>query len=822
MPMKRNQRISWVASLFLVALFGLQVQARQVETGAQASTNSLTDSLSDSITDSFTESLNGDSADALVNQYCVTCHNQTQQTAGLMLDTIDVSAVGDDPVLWEKVVRKLRTGMMPPVNARKLEPDTRDALATWLESSLDDHARANPNPGRPALHRLNRTEYGNAIRDILGIEVDVLSLLPGDAASYGFDNIAGSLVTSPVLLERYVAAAGKISRLAVGDPAIPASQARYVGPPRLTQRGHVDGLPFGTRGGMLVDHFIPLDAEYEIRFDMVNEGGTVFGMNNAEGEQLEFTLDGERIELFDLGDYEHLEGLKIRVPIRAGTRSIGAAFLRRNHAPVEDLLKPIEASLFEPSIGADPNWTFVLHLDAITITGPYESSGPGQTESRDRIFTCRPESLDQEPSCASSIVSSLAERAYRREANAEDLEVLMRFFYEGREKGSFDAGIEMALRRILASPEFIFRFEPDPLDLADGDSYPVSDLELASRLSFFLWSSIPDPELFDIANQGRLRNPGVLEAEVERMLSDPRSVALVDNFAGQWLYLRNLNTAGGDSLEFPDFDENLRRALRRETELFFETIIREDRDVTDLLTANDTFLNERLAKHYGIPDVYGSHFRRVELAPEFSYRQGLLGKGSILMVTSYPNRTSPVQRGKWILENVLGAAVPTAPPNVPLLEDRPDPGTQALSVRELMEAHRVNPICASCHRIMDPIGFSLENFDAIGRWRDQDHGNPIDATGVLVDGSNLDGPAGLRQAVLRYSHQFVQNMTERLLTYAIGRGVDYYDMPLVRSIAREAEADGYRFSSLVLGIVSSDAFQMRAAESGAAVETASR
>lgn len=795
--LKTAHRLRWVAAVAMIALGAMPAQSCQAVVDDVAARGAL-------------------------DQYCVTCHNQTSRTGGLALDAADVSDVGQDPVLWETVVRKLRTGMMPPVTARHLEPGTRDQLASFLESELDAHVVANPNPGRPALHRMNRTEYGNAIRDLVGIDVDVDALLPGDAASYGFDNIAGSLVTSPVLLERYVAAAGKISRLAIGDPSTPASRARYVGPPRLTQRGHTDGLPFGTRGGMLVDHFFPLDAEYDFRFEMVNEGGTVFGMNNARGEQLEFILDGERIALFDLDDYQHAEGVGIRVPVAAGTHAVGAAFLRRNHAPVEDLLNPIEASLFEPSIGNDPNWTFILHLDSIAITGPYTPSGPGETASRERIFICRPSGEADEAACASRIVSFLAERAYRRPVRPEDLEVLMPFFYEGRDDGGFEAGVEMALRRILASPEFIFRFEPEPDGVGPGESYKLSDPELASRLSFFLWSTIPDMELRDLAAEGRLRDPGVLEAQVRRMLADPRSVALVDNFAGQWLYLRNLDSAGGDVLKFPDFDENLRRSLRRETELFFESIIREDRNVIDLLTADDTFLNERLATHYGVPDIYGSQFRRVTLGEEFSYRRGLLGKGSILMVTSYPNRTSPVQRGKWILENILGAPVPVPPPNVPKLEDDPAPGAEARSVRELMEAHRANPACASCHRIMDPIGFSLENFDAIGRWRSRDEGNPIDASGVLVDGTPMDGPAGLRDAILVYSDQFVRNMTERLLTYALGRGLDYYDMPLVRSIAREAKQDDYRFSALVRGIVESDAFQMSVAETTGPIETAGR
>jgi hypothetical protein len=767
---------------------------------------------------------------AVLDKYCVSCHNQRAQVAGMSssvlvtLDNVDLTKIAENGEVLEKVVRKLRTGMMPPAGAPR-DKAANGALASWLETELDRAAASNPNYGRAALHRLNRTEYQNAVRDLLAIDIDTATLLPADSSSFGFDNIAGSLVISPVLLERYVASASKISRLAVGDLSQDPVETKYYVPPDLTQTGHIEGLPLGTRGGMLVQHNFPVDGEYVIKIDLLTRNGYLLvGNNTARGEKIELIIDGARVRLFDVTDYDgdpdatDKPGLVVRLPLAAGPHTIGAAFLRRNHAPVEDAVQPFEYSLVDPTYGGV---TVVPHLSHFTITGPYGVTGRGDSPSRRRIFTCRPATASEEEACARQIVSTLARRAYRRPSNAEDLESLMGFYDEGRKKGSFDDGIEMALRRILASPEFVFRFERDPANLRGAPNYRVSDLELASRLSFFLWSSIPDDELIQVAAQNKLRDPAVLEQQVRRMLADPRSDAIVQNFAGQWLYLRNLKTKGSSFEDFPDFDDNLRQALRRETEMFFTSIMRDDRSVLDLLTADYTFLNERLAKHYGISGIYGSHYRRVTYGDDS--RRGLLGQGSILMVTSYPNRTSPVQRGKWILENVLGAPAPTPPPNVPELEEKPPQGQRERSVRERMEEHRTNPVCSGCHKIMDPIGLSLENFDAQGRWRTRDAGVAIDATGELLDGTRVDGPATLRQALLGYSDQFVQTMAEKLFTYALGRGLEYYDLPAVRLAVRESAKNEHRFVSLVMGIVKSAPFQMRAVESQTgAGDTASR
>jgi hypothetical protein len=701
---------------------------------------------------------------------------------------------------------------MPPAIKDRPDPVRKEQFLTYLETTLDGLAAANPNPGRPALHRVNRTEYANAIRDLLALEIDADALLPADDSSFGFDNIAGSLGISPALLERYVAAAGKISRLAVGDLDVDPHLEKYVVPGDFTQNDHVEGLPFGTRGGMLVKHFFPLDAEYTIRGDLVERGGRMFGSNNGKAEQIEVTLDGEQIALYDLSEYDAAKGISIRMFVSAGPHEIGASFVKRNFAPVEDIYEPFEFSLFEPAIDPDPAWTFVPHLASISITGPFGEKARGDTPSREKIFVCRPANASEEQDCAREIVETLATRAFRGPVDVEQVSSIMSFYEMGRENGgSFDDGIEMALRRILASPEFVFRFERDPRGAQPGDIYRVSDLELASRLSFFLWSSIPDDALLEAAADNRLHEPAVLRRQVERMIADPRSQALIDNFAGQWLYLRNLDTKGGSVEEFPNFDDNLREAFRTETEMFFESIVREDRNVMDLLTADYTFVNERLAKHYGIPGVYGSSFRRVELTDD--RRRGLLGQGSILMVTSYPNRTSPVQRGVWVLENIVGAPIPTPPPNVPPLEDTEKHASRPQTLRAQMELHVSKPFCSGCHKIMDPVGFALENFDAVGRWRDEEHGVPVDATAKLVDGRKIEGVTGLRTALLTYSDRFVQTVTEKLMTYALGRGLEYYDMPTVRAIARDAKKDDYRFSDLLLGIVTSRAFQMRAVES---------
>jgi mono/diheme cytochrome c family protein len=751
---------------------------------------------------------------AFVNQYCVGCHNAKLKTAGVMLDKMNVSQVGDNAEVWEKVVRKLRAGMMPPSGLPRPDRQTIETFTAKLESDLDRAAAGKTNPGAPALHRLNRTEYANAIRDILSLEIDATSLLPVDDSSAGFDNNADALGVSPALMERYLAAASKISRMAVGDTSVTPAEKTYAVPNDLTQDSHIEGLPFGTRGGILIRHHFPVDGEYVISVELSRGGNGVFaGAAGTKGEELEVSLNGERVQVFNLSapkvvaGKEEDEGLHAKVKVSAGTQSIAVTFIAKNYAPAEDTLQPYERSMFPGAV-----WTVVPHVGSVTIKGPSKVTGVGDTPSRRQIFVCRPATESKELPCAKEIISSLGRRAFRRPLTDADLEEVLSFYQKGRNKGSFDNGIEMALRRILASPEFMFRFEREAP--RRGESYRISDLELASRLSFFLWSSVPDEELLKLATQAKLRDPHVLEQQVRRMLANPRSSELVNNFAGQWLYLRNLQSIVPALEEFPDFDDNLRQAFRRETELFFGSVVHEDRSVLDLLTADYSFINERLARHYGIPNIYGSEFRRVTLDAA-NPRRGLLGQGSILTATSLATRTSPVLRGKWILENILGVPPPEPPPNVPTLKEitRPtDAGletVEAPSVRQRLEEHRANPVCASCHKMMDPIGFSLENFDAVGQWRTKDGRSPIDASGQLVDGTKIDGPAALRQALMVYSDQFVRTMTEKLLIYASGRGVAYYDMPVVRSIVRDAARNNYRFSSLILGVVRSPTFQMR-------------
>ena len=751
---------------------------------------------------------------AFLQQHCIECHNSTDQSAaalfaGLFFDKLDVLDVAGNPETWEKVVRKLGAGMMPPASEERPDPIDQAAFLSYLETELDALAAAQPNPGRPALHRVNRAEYANSIRDLLGLEIDAAALLPADDSSFGFDNVAGSLGVSPVLLERYVAAAGKISRLAIGDTTMPDRQEKYLVSGDLTQNRHLPGMPFGTRGGATFTHYFPVDAEYVIRADLVERGGRMFGAALGKTEQLEVTLDGQRILLAELADYEAENGAAIRMPVKAGPHTIGAAFIKKNHAPVEDVIQPFEFSLFEPAVDGDPDWTFVPHLASMSVTGPFNIAGVGDTPARQKIFVCRPANEREEAGCARQIVETLATRAYRHPVDREQLSTLMDFYTEGRAQGGFDAGIEMALRRILAAPEFVFRFERAD-GVEPGEIHRLSDVELASRLSFFLWSSIPDDELLALAVNDKLHEPATLRRQVRRLLDDERSNAFIENFAGQWLYLRNLKTKGGAVEQFPNFDDNLRQAFRTETEMLFASIVREDRNLLDLLTADYTFVNDRLARHYGMQGVYGSQFRRVRVENEA--RRGLLGHGSILLVTSLPERTSPVQRGVWVLENIVGAPVPTPPPNVPDLAEQAGTKNHPRTLREQMQLHTTRPFCAGCHKIMDPVGFALENFDAIGQWRTEEHGVPIDATARLVDGTELNGAVDLRNALLKYSDRFVQTTTEKLMTYALGRGLEYYDMPTVRAIARGAAKDDYRFSSIVLGIVESAAFKMRAAE----------
>jgi mono/diheme cytochrome c family protein len=793
----------------------------------------------------------GPSQQALLKQYCITCHNDTLKTGGLVLDTMRADRMAADAETWEKVIRKVRAGLMPPAGAKRPPRGDLDGFATAIEATIDHFAANDPNPGRTPLHRMNRVEYANAIRDLLALEVDATTLLPADDSSHGFDNIADVLGVSPSLLERYVSAAAKISRLAVGEREAAPAQVTYTVKGDLSQNQTLEGQPLGTRGGTTIQHNFPVDGEYVIRLSLLKLSfGQVFG-EGAEGEELEVTLNGERVKLFKLDEVpmffmreapgshppkpqptdpteERVKmtpdiRLEFRHKVKAGPQSIGVAFLQKSHAANEDLVRRPASSTYDVFIGMQYGYTTAPHLSRVVITGPYNPTGLGDTPSRRRVFLCRPPSRSalrrdppasdaggsataEETACARQILSTLARRAFRRAPTEADLVPLLGFYQQERDKtGNFEAGIEMALRRILADPEFVFRFEPTPAGVAPGKPYQIRDTELASRLAFFLWSSIPDDELLTLGIEGKLHEPAVLEKQTRRMLADPKAHALVTNFANQWLFLRELRNVNPDVTIFPDFDDNLRQGFQRETEMLFESIMREDRSILDLLDADYTFVNERLARHYGILNVYGPDFRRVPVPNDA--RRGLLGHGSLLLVTSNANRTSPVMRGKWILENLLGAQAPLPPPDVPPLEEKPT--AAARSVRERIEQHRSNPACAGCHKIMDPIGLALENYDAIGRWRTIDEGVRIDASAQLVDGTAIDGPASLRKAMLGRSNAFVGSMTEKLLMYGVGRELKYYDMPAVRTVMRDAAKNRYRFSDLVLGIVKSPAFQMR-------------
>jgi mono/diheme cytochrome c family protein len=753
---------------------------------------------------------------AFLDKYCVTCHSDKLRTAGLSLQSIDTGNVPAGAETWEKVIRKVRGGAMPPQGMPRPDKSTMDAFVSGIENTIDRAAAGKPNPGRAVLHRLNRTEYGNAIRDLLALEIDPAPLLPADDESYGFDNIADVLKTSPSLLERYMSASWNISRLAVGDPAIIADTTTYRAKPDLSQDGHMDGLPLGTRGGILVRHNFPLDGEYVFKIRLWRATAELI-KGLEEPHRIELSVDGVRAKVVTFGGpadrdlaYENSgksadeidKRLTIRVPVKAGPRTVVATFLTESEAQNDAILQPFLRTNLDAL-----DYRGLSVVDRLSIGGPYAATGPGDTPNRHLIFACRPAKDADELPCAKKIIATLARKAFRRPVNDTDMEPLLGFYQRGHnEGGSFDSGIEAALQLVLASPEFLFRFEADPPNLAAGAAYRLGDLQLASRLSFFLWSSIPDEQLLSVAAQGKLKEPSVLEQQVKRMLSDPRSQALVDNFAGQWLYLRNLKNINPDFETFPDFDDNLRQAMKRETDLFIGSVIRDDRSVMDLLTANYTFLNERLARHYGIPGIYGTDFRRVTINDD--RRRGLLGQASILAVTSYATRTSPVQRGKWVLTNILGLPPNPPPPNVPALKEHSDPG-KLTSLRERLEEHRANPACAGCHRVMDPIGFSLENFDAVGEWRTTDEGAKIDTTGTLFNGAKVDGPVALRNMLTSQPETFVGVMTEKLMTYALGRGVQYSDMPSVRAVLKDAARTDYRFSSIVLGIVKSPAFQMK-------------
>jgi hypothetical protein len=735
-----------------------------------------------------------------INRYCLGCHNSRTRSGNLVLEGLDPTRVTDHAETWEKVVRKLRGGLMPPAGMPRPDPASYDKLRATIEGLLDQAARTRPDPGPHEIaHRLNRIEYANAVRDLLAVEINAPDLLPADDSSYGFDNIAGVLKTSPALMERYLNAARVISRLAVGSPPPASTAAVYRVPAEVQQHDRIEALPFGTRGGALIRHVFPLDAEYSIKVTLAaNRGG-------SDGQQLEIMIDGARVRLIPLTSREQPE---ISIAVTGGPHEVGVTFLRTALDLVEQVREPFPNPDAPSGTGgqAGPLPT----VTSITITGPRNASGPGDTPSRRRIFACTPAGTADEASCAKTVMSRLARRAYRGVVTPDQVQILTDFYGQGRaEGGSFEAGIEFAIRRLLVSPEFLYRIETAPsARAAAAETYQLGDLDLASRLSFFLWSSIPDDELLEAAGRGTLRTPAGLEAQVRRMLADPRADTLPKNFGEQWLLVRNLQTSRPGEIYALAFDETLRQGMQRETELLLDSVVRENRSVLELLTADYTFLNERLARHYGIPNIQGSHFRRVAL-PADSPRRGLLGHGSILTVTSPAIRTSPVIRGKWILNNILGAPPPDPPPNVPALSDR---RTQARvqTMRERMAQHRSNPACSACHSMIDPAGFALENFDAIGRWRTVDESfNAIDASGALPDGSKFDGVTELRAALTKHPERFAHTVTERLMTYALGRGVEHYDMPAVRKILRDAAPGGYRMQSLILGIVKSYPFQYR-------------
>ncbi len=734
----------------------------------------------------------------LIEENCVSCHNQKSKTADISLQGLDFNNVAGNLDVWEKVLRKVRTGQMPPAGLPRLDAPDVAAFVGWLEGALDKVAKTNPNPGRPAVHRLNRAEYSNAIRDLLAVDIKPGMALPVDDSGYGFDNIGEVLTLSPALIEKYMSLARRISRLAVGELAIKPAEERFQ-PRRLGRNDRVsDDLPFYSRGGLSVQYYFPLDGEYQFRIKTPSNGET-----------------GEAARFYEL-----------RLPVKAGLRNVGATFPREGAKPEPALPGPRRGG-GAPGMGAPQTISLDLRLDGarikrfevpettaiefLAVSGPYNVTNRGETASRAKIFICRPASEKEESSCAKKILATLARRAFRRPVTDADVNPLLAFYEGGRREGDFDHGIQNAIEALLVSPDFLFRAERDPKNAAaSGAIYRLNDFELASRLSFFLWSSIPDDELLSLAEQGKLKDAAVVEQQIRRMLDDPRSQAFVSNFGGQWLHLRNLETTKPDPDVFPNFDESLRQAFRRETELFFESVLRENRSVFDLLDADYTYLNQRLAEHYGIPGVYGSQFRRVALAEKTrATRGGLLGQGSILTVTSYPNRTSVVQRGKWILENLLGAPPPPPPPDIPDLKPKSADG-RLLSMREQLDLHRANSICASCHARMDPIGFALENYDGIGKWRTIDAGLPIDASGKLPDGTKFTGPAELKKILLTgHRDEYVATVTEKLLTYALGRGLEAYDAPAVRTIVRQAAQENYRLTAMISAVIKSTPFQMR-------------
>jgi hypothetical protein len=759
---------------------------------------------------------------ALVKQYCVTCHNDRTKAGQLSLQAFDAAAVEEHGELTEKMIRKLRSGMMPPAGARRPEPAVLTGLVTAFESRMDRHAALNPNPGSRPFQRLNRAEYANAVRDLLHLDLDVSTYLPPDTISHGFDNVADAQTFSPTLMDGYLRAASQISRLAVGDRNASATSTTYKIPRAASQHRRVGGAPMGTRGGTSVVHVFPADGHYRLKASLHYEPlGGLAGRNTMTAydlkEQLEFSVNGERVAIMDLNtrmsETDPKNGLELVTPpvhIKAGPQRVTAAFVQKLDGPVDDLLMPLENTLADVSI----TWgvTMLPHVRDFIVQGPLDVTGVSDTPSRLKIFSCRPTAKAEEEACAAEILRRLTTQAYRGAPSAADLQDAMKFYEQGRDKGGFEAGIRLALQSILMSPRFLFRIEHQPAGVRTA-AYRIGDEDLASRLSFFLWGSMPDAELLRAASVGTLRTPAGLDRQVRRMLADGKSEALSTRFASQWLRLQDLDKIFPDYLIYPQYDDLLAKAMKRETELFFDSIVREDRDVKDLLTADYSFVNERLAIHYGIPNVTGPAFQRVTLPP---YRRGLLGHGSILTLTSVADRTSPVQRGKWVMEVLLASPPPAPPPNVPLLEDsaKATADGKLLTTRQRMEQHRANPQCTSCHRVIDPLGLALENFDVTGAYRIKDNEVPVDVVGDLYDGTRMDGPAGLREALLKHSDMVLGSFTESLMTYALGRRLEYTDMPAVRAIVRDAGKKDDRFSAYVLGVVNSAAFRMAAADKG--------
>jgi cytochrome c5 len=810
--MRRSCMTCWMAGLTSVALVALPIhaapQTRQPEGAARAA-------------DLGRPPAQVSNSRELLNRYCTTCHNEGLKTAGLTLDRADADHVGSSVELWEKVAHKLRSGAMPPPGMPRPDKSTLEAFVTHLESELDREAAARPDPGRPVEHRLNQFEYSNAIRDLLALDIDVASLVPADESDHGFDNIAAVLSISPTLLERYLSAARKISRVAVGDPSAPPTVETFRILRGLRQDERMsEEFPFGTRGGIVVHPYFPLDGEYVVKITLGRSftAARIRAINTRE--QIDVFLDGARVTRFEIGGqcadsgnrdpkcraYTETadEALNVRFPAKAGPNALGVAFVKKS-----TLTEGAAPTVLPPRHTSSTYEAPRMDIDSVRLEGPYNATGSGDTPSRRQIFVCHPAGTEDEEPCARKILTALARRAYRRPVTDSDVGLLMPSYRAGRAEAGFESGIQEALARLLVSPQFLFRIERDPVSSKPGNVYHISDLEVASRLSFFLWSTMPDDSLLDAAAQGELRNPKVLEEQVRRMLADPRAQALTANFAGQWLHLRNIKAADPDSRLFPDFDDNLREDFRHETEVFLESQLKDNRPLEELLTANYTFVNERLAKFYGIPGVYGTHFRRVTLTDP--NRRGLLGQASILTVTSYANRTSPVLRGKYVLDVILGAPPPPPPPSVPPLKETGEGGQAPASVRARMEEHRSNAVCAACHKQMDPLGFALENFDAIGKYRTMDGDSAIDASGMLADGTKFSNPIEFRQALLEHKTEFVRNFTEKLMTYAIGRTVGYTDMPAVRAAVRDAAGSDYRWASLILGVVSSEPFQMRRA-----------